>query len=220
VRGSTKDPVLSTQRLVDWQAEVVDAWHRDQVTVERSVVEAPRAVSRAPELDQAISEEHLVNIRLWHEEDEARRPNVDDQVVAATKRQIDVLNQQRNDLIERIDSVLLALLAESDLPRPTAPLHSETPGAIIDRLSVLTLKVYHMREEADRSGAQEAHRQLCRQRLEVLEQQRDDLAACLDALSIDLAAGNKRFQRYRQFKMYNDPEMNPAIRSAMQRGGE
>lgn len=199
---------------------MVDAWHRDQVTVERSIVDAPRSMSRTPELDRAISEEHLVNIQLWHEEDEARRPNVDDHVVAATKRQIDVMNQQRNDLIERIDSVLLASLAESDLPRATAPLHSETPGAIIDRLSILALKVYHMREEADRSGAPEAHRQLCRQRLEVLEQQRDDLAACLDALSTDLEAGNKRFQRYRQFKMYNDPEMNPAIRSAVQREGE
>jgi hypothetical protein len=73
-----------------------------------------------------------------------------------------------------------------------------------------------MREEAERSGAQEAHRTLCRERLGVLERQRDDLAACLDALSIDLEAGNKRFQRYRQFKMYNDPEMNPAIRSAVE----
>lgn len=199
---------------------MVDVWHRDQAGVERRIVDTPRAVSRTPELDRAISEEHLVNIQLWHEEDEARRPNVDDHVVAATKRQIDVLNQQRNDLIERIDDLLLALLAESDLPRATAPLHSETPGAIIDRLSVLALKVYHMREEADRSGAPDAHRQLCQQRLEVLERQRDDLAACLDALRADLAAGNKRFQRYRQFKMYNDPEMNPAIRSATQRESE
>lgn len=199
---------------------MVNAWHRDRAALQRSVVDAPQPVSRTPELDRAIGEEHLVNIRLWHEEDEARRPSVDDHVIAATKRRIDVLNQQRNDLIERIDGLLLALLAESDLPHATAPLHSETPGAIIDRLSVLTLKVYHMREEVDRSDAPEAHRQLCRQRLEVLEQQRDDLAACLDVLSTDLTAGNKRFQRYRQFKMYNDPEMNPAIRSAMQRGGE
>jgi hypothetical protein len=173
---------------------MVDAWHRDRGTVERAVADAPQSVGRTPELDRAIGEEHLVNIRLWHEEDEARRPNVDDDVVAATKRQIDVLNQRRNDL--------------------------ETPGAIIDRLSVLALKVYHMREEADRSDAPGAHRDLCRQRLEVLEQQRDDLAACLDALSVDLEAGNKRFQRYRQFKMYNDPEMNPAIRSAKQHEGE
>ncbi len=220
MRGSIKSPMLSTRRLVGWQAEIVDAWHRDRGTVERSVVDGPQSVGRTPELDRAIGEEHLVNIRLWHEEDEARRPNVDDRVVAATKRRIDVLNQQRNDLIERIDAVLLALLAESNLPPATAPLHSETPGAIIDRLSVLALKVYHMGEEADRSDAPRAHRDLCRQRLEVLEQQRDDLAACLDALSVDLEAGNKRFQRYRQFKMYNDPEMNPAIRSAKQHGGE
>ncbi len=208
--------MLSARRLVDWQAELVDAWHLDRGTSERSLVGSPWSVGRTPELDRAISEEHLVNIRLWHEEDEARRPNVDDHVVAATKRRIDVLNQRRNDLIERIDDVLLELLAESNLPRATAPLHSETPAAIIDRLSVLALKVYHMREEAERSGAQEAHRTLCRERLGVLERQRDDLAACLDALSIDLEAGNKRFQRYRQFKMYNDPEMNPAIRSAVE----
>jgi hypothetical protein len=195
-------------------------WHRDQAGVERCIADTPRTVSRTPGLDRAIGEEHLVNIQLWHEEDEARRPNVDDHVVAATKRRIDVLNQQRNDLIERIDALLLDFLAGSDLPRTTAPLHSETPGAIIDRLSVLALKVYHMREETDRSGAPNAHRQLCQQRLEVLEQQRDDLAGCLDALATDLAAGNKRFQRYRQFKMYNDPEMNPAIRSAIPRERE
>ncbi len=208
--------MLSARELVDWQAEIVDAWHRDRGTAERSLVDAGRSVGQTPELDQAMGEEHLVNIRLWHEEDEARRPDVDDHVVAATKRRIDVLNQQRNDLIERIDDVLLELLAESNLPCATAPLHSETPGAIIDRLSVLALKVFHMREEADRSGAQEAHRTLCQRRLKVLEQQRDDLATCLDALSIDLESGNKRVQRYRQFKMYNDPEMNPAIRSAVQ----
>ena len=92
-----------------------------------------------------------------------------------------------------------------------APLHSETPGLIIDRLSILALKIFHTREEAHRASATDAHRQRNLDRLALLEEQRADLAACLDALWTAIQHGERRFKLYRQLKMYNDPDLNPAI---------
>ena len=206
--------------LMQWHEDVVVAWHHDRVAVERDLerqgwVEGPPATGLA----QAIGREHLTNIRLWHEEDEARRPDVEDQVIAAVKRRIDALNQRRNDLIEAVDDALTSLLQQRGVVAAAdSRLHSETPGAIIDRLSILALKVYHMREEAEREDADRGHRSRCSERLEVLERQRADLAGCLDALLGELASGRARFRTYRQFKMYNDPETNPAVRAARRAG--
>ena len=127
------------------------------------------------------------------------------------KRRIDRTNQQRNDLAEELDRVLLDHLAARGLPEPSAPLHSESPGLIIDRLSILALKIYHTREEADRRDAPPDHAERNRSRLATLDEQRTDLAGCLDALWRETLAGTRRFKIYRQLKMYNDPTLNPAI---------
>ena len=124
------------------------------------------------------------------------------------KHNIDKLNQTRNDLVEVMDRTLLDAAGAQN---PTAPLHSETPGLILDRLSILALKIYHTAEETHRSSASEAHRQKNRARLALLEEQRSDLAACLDALWNEVLTGKRRFKLYRQMKMYNDPELNPAV---------
>lgn len=207
--------------LVEWHEDAVAAWHRDRVAVERDLERHGWAGGPpGPGLAEAIGREHLANILLWHEEDEARRPDVEDHVIAGVKRRIDVLNQRRNDLIEAADDALAALLAERGVvPVEGGRLHSETPGAIIDRLSILALKVYHMREETERADADAGHRSRCSERLAVLERQRADLAGCLDALFVELASGQARFRTYRQFKMYNDPETNPAVRAARRAGG-
>ncbi len=219
VEGAAESPgPLAVQRLLSWQDDGVRAWHVSPEEAERVLDGGD--VSPIRPFERAIGAEHLVNIRLWHEEDEARSPDAPDREIARIKRRIDALNQRRNDLVERMDEELLAELDRCGLRDVDAPLHSETPGAIIDRLSVLSLKIYHMHEEATRSDADPDHRARCRERTLVLEQQRSDLAGCLSSLLLDLLAGRRKVRRYRQFKMYNDPEMNPFLRSVGREPGD
>ena len=155
-----------------------------------------------------IEENHGCNARLWREEDQARRRDVPDAAIVASKRAIDAFNQRRNDAIERVDDRVLALLGPL---REDARLHSETPGMMIDRLSILALKARAMAAQARREEAGEAHVRRCTAALARLAEQRADLAGCLDALLRDCGAGRARFKVYRGFKMYNDPALNPAL---------
>jgi hypothetical protein len=158
-----------------------------------------------------VAVNHAFNTRLWREEDLARRRDVPDGEIAANKRAIDHFNQQRNDAVERCDEVLVA--AFGDRMDPGARLHSETPGMMIDRLSILALKVRAMGLQAARADAGRDHRDQCAAKLATLLDQRADLAACLDAFIADCRAGRARFKVYRQFKMYNDPALNPSLYS-------
>ncbi len=160
---------------------------------------------------QWIEANHRFNRLLWDTEDQARRRDVPDAAIAANKRAIDGFNQKRNDAVERIDEILLARLAEI-APRAGARLHSETAGAMIDRLSILALKVFHMGEQTRRTDVDAAHVATCRDRLARLSLQRDDLAGCLDDLLAGAARGAACWRIYRQFKMYNDPALNPYLR--------
>jgi hypothetical protein len=169
-----------------------------------------------------VQANHRHNGLLWAEEDLARRTQVADGEIAANKRAIDRFNQARNDATERIDELLLTALgwvdaagAAGDAPVIRAPagarLHSETAGSMIDRLSILALKVRAMREQTLRTDVDDAHRAASAVRLARLVEQRADLASCLDALLADARAGRAWFKVYRQFKMYNDPRFNPAL---------
>jgi len=162
------------------------------------------------EIWRAIADNHRMNELLWKEEDLARRRQVPDAEIAANKRAIDGYNQKRNDAIERIDESLLSALAKMPM-KDNAPLHSETPGAMIDRLSILSLKIHHMRLQTDRRDVDKAHVDSCLAKLARLREQRADLAACLDRLLAEAERGETRFKVYRQFKMYNDPALNPAV---------
>lgn len=159
----------------------------------------------------AVDLQHRANFELWHIEDEARAPGVTDAELAAVKHRIDQTNQRRNDLAEALDRTLLAWLEPKGLPNPKAPLNSESPGLIVDRLSILALKIFHTREEAERTDAPPGHAERNRDRLAILLEQRADLAACLDQLWSETLAGTRQFKLYRQLKMYNDPALNPAI---------
>jgi len=159
---------------------------------------------------RAIADNHRMNELLWKEEDLARRRQVADAEIAANKRAIDGHNQKRNDAIERIDESLLSALAKIPM-KDNARLHSETPGAMIDRLSILSLKIHHMRLQTERRDVDKAHIDSCLAKLARLREQRADLAACLDRLLAEAGRGETRFKVYRQFKMYNDPALNPAI---------
>ena len=177
-------------------------WHADS--------SLPAEVQADPWLAR-VARQHRANFDLWHIEDEARTPGATDAGIALVKRRIDSTNQLRNDLAEDLDRALLEWLQSRHLPDCNAPLNSESPGLIIDRLSILALKIYHTREEAGRVSAPPGHAERNRARLAILEEQRADLAHCLDALWRDTVAGNRRFKLYRQLKMYNDPTLNPAI---------
>jgi hypothetical protein len=153
---------------------------------------------------------HRFNGSLWNEEDLARRTQAADAEIATNKRRIDRFNQARNDAMERIDDALLR--ATADWPRaPDARLSSETAGAMIDRMSILSLKIHHMGLQTRRTDVDDAHRESTRAKLEQLRRQRADLASCYDRLLDELRAGTGCFRIYRQFKMYNDPTLNPVL---------
>ena len=182
----------------------------------------PPVAVEATDLRGWIAVNHFHNRSLWAQEDLARRTQAPDAEIVANKRAIDHHNQARNDAIERIDEFLLSALGlvdpatiASTLPRSTVPpgarLNSETAGSMLDRLSILGLKIAAMREQTLRADVDEAHRQACGERLQRLLQQRTDLGACYDELLADARAGRAYFKVYRQFKMYNDPRLNPAL---------
>jgi len=188
--------MMEAAHIVSLQEEATRRWH--------GPTEMPLAAS---ELDTLVVEQHRANFDLWHEEDQARDPEATPEKIVAVKKAIDVLNQRRNDLMERIDRMLLEEAGEQ---RAEAPLHSETPGMMIDRLSILELKRFHTEEEVTRAaGAEHAERN--QQRLMVLKEQRDDLRDALDALWAEVMSGRRRFKLYRQMKMYNDPALNPVL---------
>ncbi|HVZ63024.1 MAG TPA: DUF4254 domain-containing protein [Lacunisphaera sp.] len=155
-----------------------------------------------------LEENHLRNFALWHEEDVARRDDLGFEAVYKAKRNIDRFNQERNNFAEEMDKAIVAALrpAESGCPR-----NSETPGMMIDRLSILALKEYHMHEETLRADASAEHKQKCAEKLARIRRQRADLTGCLADLFADVAAGRRTFSVYYQFKMYNDPALNPQL---------
>jgi hypothetical protein len=167
------------------------------------------------ELRGRICELHRFNFLLWHEEDIARSPDVTDARIAEVKRAIDRYNQARNDAIEKVDDWLVAELARRGVVPPAgAPSATETPGAAIDRLSILELRRYHMREQAERSDATPEHREKAAGRLVILDLQRDHLVAAADRLLTEIFAGERPLRVFRQMKMYNDPTLNPHVYAA------
>jgi len=184
------------QEIAALQTNLTALWHE----------EAPAATGDG--FLRLVQENHQRNFQLWHEEDVARRDDLGSERIHQAKRAIDRFNQERNNFIEEMDKVLVAELkpAETGCPK-----NSETPGMIIDRLSILALKEFHMHEETVRPEVTDAHRESCGVKLARIIYQRGDLTQSLGELIEEVAAGRRTFGVYYQFKMYNDPALNPQL---------
>jgi hypothetical protein len=194
---------LRSSQITTLHDRCTAAWHQ----------ESPAVAASITGFDRVLTEQHLANFELWHAEDAARAPEATDHDLASSKHFIDRVNQRRNDLTEHCDVLLLASLHARNLPAAGAELHSESPGLILDRLSILSLKLFHTRQEIDRREAPAGHRERNLERLQILTEQRDDLATALDRLWQQVLEGQRSFKVYRQLKMYNDPTLNPAVYS-------
>ena len=161
-------------------------------------------------IENSLARKNWIDAVQWHLEDIIRDENIDPVVALALKRRIDRSNQDRTDLVEEIDTYFrqqYAGVAVND----DATINTESPAWAIDRLSILALKIWHMREQTERSDADTAHIAKCQAKLDVLLEQRVDLTTAIDQLLDDIAAGRKFMKVYRQMKMYNDPETNPVL---------
>lgn len=163
-----------------------------------------------------LEQQHLQNFNLWHEEDKARSPKASDSQIATVKKAIDTLNQKRNDLIEKLDEFFIQWFISNKIElSETAKLCSETPGSMIDRCSIMALKIYHMEEQTHRNDVDSKHIEQAIEKVNILKIQRDDLLNCLYQLLHEVTLGTSKFKIYRQFKMYNDPSLNPSIYNSL-----
>ena len=195
--------MIDIKEITDLQTLTVDRWH--QVPVDNEY----------EGFLKLVCEQHSFNYLLWHEEDIARSRDVTDAEIARVKRSIDGYNQQRNDWIEKIDDQIALIVNSSELEiDPNAPMNTETPGCTIDRLSILALRLYHLQEQLERDDVSEEHFESVRQKIAVCRLQQDDLSRSLGQLIDDILSGKKRHRTYRQFKMYNDPTLNPYLYQA------
>lgn len=193
---------FSAESIIEWYTDLTDLWHNSAPLVAEDHL-SPKGMT------QWI---HYNNFVLWHLEDDARRNDIPAEEIVKIKRAIDKHNQNRSDVIEKIDIWLSNVLQTSGIePGEDAEMNSETPGSIIDRLSILSLKLFHMEEQVERKNVSKEQKKVSHKRLEILNDQRLDLGKALDKLILDLRSAVKRHKVYRQFKMYNDPNLNPAL---------
>jgi seryl-tRNA(Sec) selenium transferase len=200
--------MLDVEELRQMHEFLVDRWHQQEVDNPYDGIKA------------IVCQQHAFNFLLWHEEDIARSPNVGDEKIAAVKRAIDGYNQNRNDWIEKIDDAITNWLGEIGMEADeAAPLNTETPGSAVDRLSIMSLRLYHLHEQIERTDVDPAHIESVQHKIAVCRLQQADLSQSLDELLDDIRCGRKRHRTYRQFKMYNDPALNPYLYDQARKAG-
>ena len=187
-------------------------FHRciDDYHVEDNVDALLRNPYAFPAIESLLYHKCWIDTVQWHLEDIIRNPDIDPVEALKIKRRIDVSNQQRTDMVEKIDDWFLQQYSNVSL-LTDATLNTESPAWATDRLSILALKIYHMSIEATREDASPEHREHCGQKLVILYEQRVDLSLAINQLIGDIAAGNKKMKVYRQMKMYNDAMLNPVL---------
>lgn len=174
-------------------------------------VDAPICNPFAPmTIENILYLKNWIDTVQWHLEDIIRNPEIDPIEALAIKRRIDKSNQDRTDLVERIDSYFLEKYKDTKI-KQSAVINTESPAWAIDRLSILALKIYHMQIEAEREDADKDHKAACQGKLAVLLEQRTDLSTAIDQLLTDIENGDRYMKVYKQMKMYNDPNLNPIL---------
>lgn len=194
---------LMGKKIISYNDKMIKEWHEKLPTEE--------TVLSSLDLLTPIRKNCFYNFSLWHTEDEARRKDVTDSVIADIKRKIDGFNQKRNNAMEEIDAAYVHALLKIKKYKDDKRLNSETPGSIYDRLCIMSLRVYHMIEQTLRKDASPEHIISCQSKLSTLKIQRQNLGTSLDDLILEYKSGKKSLKVYFQFKMYNDPLMNPAV---------
>ena len=162
------------------------------------------------DFEHLLYEKNWIDAVQWHYEDIIRDPDIDPNEGMSLKRLIDSSNQNRTEMVEYIDSYFLKLYSNVS-PKPDAKVNTESPAWALDRLSILILKIYHMKEESLRKDVSEQHRNICNEKLQVLLEQQKDLSESIDQLLEDLSKGEKKMKVYKQMKMYNDETLNPVL---------
>ena len=178
--------------------------------VKNSVNELPNNPFKKDQIEHLLYHKNWIDTVQWHLEDLIRYPEINPVEALKLKRTIDQSNQKRTDLVEYIDSYFLDTYKNVKI-KPNASFNSESPAWAIDRLSILALKIFHMKEETIRKNASENHIKNCEQKLQVLNQQSDDLCTAIDQLLKDIESGLKYMRTYKQMKMYNDEDLNPVL---------
>ena len=178
--------------------------------VKNSVNELANNPFKKDQIEHLLYQKNWIDTVQWHLEDLIRDPEINPVEALKLKRTIDQSNQKRTDLVEYIDSYFLDTFKNVKI-KPNASFNSESPAWAIDRLSILALKIFHMQEETIRKNASENHIKNCEQKLQVLNQQSDDLCTAIDQLLKDIESGLKYMRTYKQMKMYNDEDLNPVL---------
>ena len=160
--------------------------------------------------ESLLYDKNWIDTVQWHLEDIIRAPQIDPIEGIKIKRRIDKSNQDRTDVVERVDDYFLDYF-KGNTPKPGARINSETPAWLLDRMSILMLKIYHMKEQTERDDASEEHIRKCQAKLQVLMEQKSDMQLAFDEMVEDIGSGARRFKVYRQMKMYNDASLNPIL---------
>ena len=164
-------------------------------------------------IEKTIIDLLIANFTLWGYEDEVRRKDVSNDYIAELKRKIDKENQRRNDIIDALDALIREDVEKKLGPiDQTLPMNSENPGSLYDRLTILALRSYNLKKEINRKDADIAHIEKCSKMLEQVLEKSADLLKCLKELMEDIYSGRKKIKSYKQHKLYNDPDLNPALR--------
>ncbi len=198
------------QDAITHQTRSVTDWHFGEPVYDDEG-EPSNELSGESGFRELVARQHWANFQLWHVEDRARRKDVDAVVIADCKYAIDKLNQKRNDLIERVDECLIGMLVPLLPENAPERYNTETVGAALDRLSIQALKIFHMKEQCNRKDVDADHKDSCNAKVLTLMQQHDDLGRAILELVDEYAAGTKKPKVYFQFKMYNDPRLNPEL---------